>query len=262
MNTYSGIDVSSHNGVINWQKVKSHVSFVMIRAGYGQNTIDEMFKTNAYGCTNNKIPFGVYWFSYAHSVNDAIKEAKKCLSVVKSFSLSLPIAFDFEYDSIEHAKKHGVIIDGKLMAEIAKAFLDEVKKSGYPVLLYTNPDLWNKGFKKLGTAYPIWCAHWGADKPGVYCDIWQDSCSGTMEGIETKVDTNISYKEYKLVSNSETVDAKIKAVNDTFCAKYKGVATAIINGAYGNGNTRKAKLIAEKLDPEFAQALVNAMVGE
>ena len=261
MNTYSGIDVSEHNGTIQWAKVKPHISFAMIRGGYGKNTVDEKFKINALGCTNNKIPFGVYWFSYAINANDAVKEAKKCLSVIKSFTLSLPVAFDFEYDSIEYAKKRGVTIDGKLMCEIAKAFLDEIKNAGYDVLLYTNPDLWSKGFKKLSGQYNIWCAHWGAEKPGVFCDIWQDSCSGTIEGVSTKVDTDISYKYFPLNDPTSNTD-KVNAVVQKYKEKYSTVATEIINGKYGNGNQRKAKLIAQQLDPNYAQDMVNAMMGD
>lgn len=260
MKTYSGIDVSEHNGLIDWQRVKPHISFAMIRAGFGSKTLDAKFKTNVMECMNKKIPFGVYWFSYAYTVEMAVKEAKKCLSAVKPFTLSLPIAFDFEYESINYAKKQGVNVDGTLMAEIAKAFLEEVKKAGYDVLLYTNPDLWNRGFKKLGKTYPIWCAQWGVDKPSLYCDIWQDG-SGTIEGIAGEIDVDIAFKEYQLKTD-ETTEDKVNKVHNKYRDKYTAVATAIIAGNYGNGNARKAKLIAEQLDPNYAQDLVNAMCGD
>ena len=260
MMTYSGIDVSEHNGIIDWQKVKPHISFAMIRAGYGSKTLDEKFKTNVMQCVANKIPFGVYWFSYACTVEMAVKEARKCINAVKPFMLSLPIAYDFEYDSLEYAKKQGIIIDGKLMSEMAKAFLEEVKAAGYEPMLYTNPDFWNRGFKKLGRTYPIWCAQWGVSKPSLYCDIWQDGI-GTVEGISTNVDMNVSYKLYPLKEKEKTVQEKIEEVNKKYCDKYEKIADDVIAGKYGNGNARKAKLISENLDPSFVQDLVNAKVA-
>ena len=240
MMTYSGIDVSEHNGIIDWQKVKPHISFAMIRAGYGSKTLDEKFKTNVMQCVANKIPFGVYWFSYACTVEMAVKEARKCINAVKPFMLSLPIAYDFEYDSLEYAKKQGIIIDGKLMSEMAKAFWEEVKAAG--------------------RTYPIWCAQWGVSKPSLYCDIWQDGI-GTVEGISTNVDMNVSYKFYPLKEKEKTVQEKIEEVNKKYCDKYEKIADDVIAGKYGNGNARKAKLISENLDPSFVQDLVNAKVA-
>ena len=79
-----GIDVSEHNGVIDWEKVKaSNVEFAMIRAGYGR-TVDLRFKRNAEECNRLGIPFGVYWFSYALNAIGAALEADVCLETIRS----------------------------------------------------------------------------------------------------------------------------------------------------------------------------------
>lgn len=257
-----GIDVSEWNGNIEWKTVKPHINFAMLRAGYGSKTVDAKFKQNAMACMNNNIPFGAYWFSYATSEDMAKAEAKKCIATVKPFSPSLPIAFDFEYDSMEYAKKKGIAITPNKMCAIARAFLNEIKSAGYGVLLYTNPDFWYyKGFKNLGDEFPVWCAHWGADKPGVYCSMWQDSNLGRVEGIDGNVDTNVSYIDYKAVQNSEILKQKLDAVMKEYAGKYYDTAVKVISGEYGNGNARTAKLISEKKDPEFVQAIVNIILS-
>jgi GH25 family lysozyme M1 (1,4-beta-N-acetylmuramidase) len=251
----SGIDVSWANGTINWKAVKPHVDFCMIRAGFGSKTVDSKFKENAEGCRANNIPFGVYWFSYALNESMARAEAKKCLSVVRPYKLAYPIAFDFEYDSLEYAKKQKVTISPSKMCSIACAFLDEILANGYDVLLYTNPDFWfNRGFKQLGNRYSIWCAHWNVEKPAVFCDMWQDSSNARVEGITGPVDTNVSYK-------GENSTTKVEQVNAEYCAKYLKTAREVIGGVYGNGDARVKKLLAQEKDPNFVQALVNALLN-
>lgn len=257
-----GIDVSYANGKIDWNKVKPHIDFAMIRAGFGSKTIDTQFKENAGACTALKIPFGVYWFSYALNEAMAKQEAKKCLAAVKPYKLSCPIAFDFEYSSMAYAKKKGVTITPSKMCLIASAFLDEILANGYDVLLYTNADYWfNMGFKNLKDKYPIWCASWGTDKPAVYCQMWQDSCSGKIEGINGNVDTNVSYIRYQVSPDAAKINAKIQSVIEKYGETYKDIATKIIAGEYGNGQNRLDKLLCDERDPAFAQEIVNAMLS-
>ena len=82
-----GIDVSQHQGSIDWRKVKaSGIQFAMLRAGYGANTVDGEFERNARGCMEAGIPFGVYWFSYAYTPEMARREAEKCISVIREYT--------------------------------------------------------------------------------------------------------------------------------------------------------------------------------
>lgn len=256
-----GIDVSYANGKIDWNKVKPHIDFAMIRAGYGTKTIDTKFKENAGACSALNIPFGVYWFSYALNETMAKQEARKCLATVKPYKLSCPIAFDFEYDSMAYAKKKGVIISPSKMCSIACAFLDEIIANGYDVLLYTNSDYWfNMGFKNLKDRYPIWCATWGKDKPAIYCQMWQDSSTGKIEGIEGNVDTDVSYVQYELSPDANSINAKIESVIKKYGEIYRETGAKIVHGEYGNGEARIEKLKQEGKDPSFAQEIVNAMV--
>lgn len=261
MKSYNGIDVSEHNGSINWKKVKPHIHFAMLRAGFGSSTFDANFKVNASNCSSLKIPFGVYWFSYAYTEDMARKEAKRCLAAVKPFHLSCPIAFDFEEDSLKYAERNGVNLTPSQIAKIADAFLTVIANEGYPVLLYTNINMWKKGLCNLKDCYPIWCAQWGVDKPDLYCTMWQDSNKGRIEGITGEVDTNISYVNYPLQEMVGITNDRLKYCVNKYGDTYTGIAHEIIEGKYGNGTERVNKLLAEHRDPEYAQEIVNILLS-
>ena len=109
-----GIDVSQHQGSIDWRKVKaSGIQFAMLRAGYGANTVDGEFERNARGCMEAGIPFGVYWFSYAYTPEMARREAEKCISVIREYKVQYPVCYDFEYDSVRYARQMGSGLPGR-----------------------------------------------------------------------------------------------------------------------------------------------------
>ena len=106
------IDVSAWNGAIDFIKVKkSGVGAVIIRAGYGSGHIDKRAHEYAKGAINAGLPFGLYWFSYAKSQQDARNEARAAVDFAKQYKISLPIYFDFEDDSAKFAKSDGVNVN-------------------------------------------------------------------------------------------------------------------------------------------------------
>lgn len=197
----TGIDVSQWQGDIDWASAKSDIDFAIIRAGYGQNNIDPKWQRNADECTRLGIPFGVYWFSYAYNVDRAKREAQYCLEAVKPYKLDYPIAFDFEYDSVSYAQKNGVTITKQLASDIARAFCEEIRAAGYTPILYANPDYLSRYFDNdVASRYDIWLAQWpkrpNLDIPPENADIWQYSNSGSIKGINGRVDMNACYKDY------------------------------------------------------------------
>lgn len=196
---YKGIDVSKHNGVIDWQEVKKDgVEFAMIRAGYGRNAIDSQFRRNISECNRLGIPCGVYWFSYALNEADAKQEALYCLDAVKPYKLEYPIAYDFEYDSVDYAKKNGVNITKEKASSFVKAFCDEIENAGYFVLNYTNIDYMKNYFTDaVNVRYGLWLAAWvNSESPPKSCYIWQHSSTGKVKGISGNVDMNKSYIDF------------------------------------------------------------------
>lgn len=199
-----GIDVSEHNGDINWKEVKNagRVDFVMIRAGYGRSAIDRKFHINASMCNSLDIPIGIYWFSYASRPGDAEKEAELCIDTIKQYKITYPVAFDFEDDSVRVAKKNGVYVSQEFASNMAIAFLTRIKQAGYKAILYSNPSYLIQYFdSKVRELFPLWLAQWPAyanpeNRPVSSPEIWQYSEKGRIPGISTNVDMNASYVDY------------------------------------------------------------------
>lgn len=229
-----GIDVSKHNGNINWNKVKSSgVQFAIIRGGYGNSTVDPKFKENIEGAIAAGLDIGVYWFSYAINTTKAKEEAHKCLEVLKPYKnkISYPVFFDFEYDSVNYAMKQGVAISKTLSSNMAKVFLQEIKAAGYIPGLYTNLDFSNNYFtSEVLNAYDVWIAQYNSkcSYSGKYT-MWQYSEKGSVSGISGNVDLNYCYKEY--ATTKSNVDDNVKALQQVLNNSYKcGLA---LDGLFG-----------------------------
>ena len=196
--TLIGIDVSKWNGDINWAQVKkAGIQFVVIRAGYGY-TIDKKFKRNIEGAIENNIHIGIYWFSYARTADMAIEEARVCASVIEPYKdkIDLPVFFDFEYDSVVCARRHGVSISRTLATEMADAFCTTVKDYGYEAGIYTNLDFSNNYFtQSVLERWKVWIAQWTKTNTYKKTDyvMWQYSSRGYVKGIDGYVDMNYYY---------------------------------------------------------------------
>lgn len=185
-----GIDVSRHQGNINWGHVDA--DFAIIRAGYGREVSqkDGQFENNYAGCKSNKIPVGCYWYSYALDAEDAKREAKACLEVIKGKTFEYPIYFDIEESSQAE-------LSADKVTEIIKAFCDEVEKAGYWVGVYSFANFLTNKLKDKNR-YAVWVAHTNTAKPnynGNY-GMWQYSHTGRVKGISGDVDLNYCYFDY------------------------------------------------------------------
>ena len=197
-----GIDVSEHQGAINWSQVKaSGVQFTMIRGGYGRNNVDKYFHANAKGATAAGIPIGMYWFSYAYTVDMARNEAKYAVALAKQYKVTWPIAFDLEYDTVSYAAKNGVTITKSMATQMAKAFCEEIKAAGYNTMNYTNPDYLNRYFDQSQLPYDVWLAQYASQPSISDMSIWQYSSSGSVPGISGRCDMNYAYKDYDAGNN-------------------------------------------------------------
>ena len=190
--SYNGIDVSSYQGSIDWTKVaKQSMDFAMIRASMGQTSRDTRFKTNAAGARAAGLQVGAYHYSYATSVAQAHTEAKNLLAAVKGLKITYPLVLDYEYNSST----------AKVLSQwtsIAIAFLQDLENAGYFAMLYSDKNsLLNRFNPKLLTPYAIWVAQWASVNtyPNPY-GIWQNSSTGTVSGISTAVDLDVSKYDY------------------------------------------------------------------
>lgn len=191
-----GIDVSSYQGVIDWEKVvQSDISFAMIRMGYGQGHEDTQGRRNLYECNRLELPCGVYWFSYALSSAQAAQEAEECLRMIRGFRVQY-VAYDLEYNSVSYAKEHGVIIGPALATAFAQAFCGTVRKEGYEPLLYANWDYANHMFRLADIDAGLWYARYEPEIDREDVALWQYSDTGSVNGIEGKVDLDMAMKAF------------------------------------------------------------------
>ena len=212
---HKGIDVSKWQGTIDWERVKAAgIEFAMLRAGFGRGNVDECFERNAQECTRLGIPFGVYWFSYAYTEEMARNEARYCLDAIAPYELGYPVAWDFEYDSVDFALERGVAVTKELASAMARAFLDEIRAAGYCASLYANPAYLTAYFDAdIPNEYDIWLAKWPytipdpEPKPSQAGGMWQYTSSGSVDGIYGRVDMNYAYYEYPSIGGGEG-DAK------------------------------------------------------
>lgn len=207
-----GIDVSSHQKSINWTKVKNDgIKFAIIRAGYGQVHEDDYFKSNIKGAIAAGLPVGIYWFSYALNKQQALEEAKGCVKLIKNYKITLPIFYDFEYDSVNYAKKNGIIITKTLFNEFTKTFCDYIQSQGYKAGVYYNPD-YKRHFVDTSICgkYVEWMAHYTGTNNTGYA-IHQYSENGKVSGISGNVDVNYLNDESLLRKTSININSSISS---------------------------------------------------
>lgn len=202
MSEFHIIDVSKWQGDIDWERVRaSGIDGAMLRAGYGAGNIDQKFVRNAKECTRLGIPFGVYWFSYAWTPMQAEDEAKYCMGAIAPYRITLPVAFDWEYDSYNRAVRAGVTPSRALAVSMAKRFLSVVEQAGYVPMLYTNLDYQNQFFPPEELAgYDRWIAAYRAERPDTPLAMWQYTSRGSVDGIDGLVDCNRLYIDYPAIA--------------------------------------------------------------
>lgn len=199
-----GIDVSVHNGNIDWNKVKSDgIDFAILRAGFGrlEKQKDEKFEQNYAGAKAAGIPVGAYWYSYAMDEDEARLEADVFLKVIKGKQFEMPVYFDLE------EKKQFDIGKDKVSA-IMRAFLERVESAGYFTGLYGSASsLTTHTADDIKSRYTIWLAHWmnQTNYNGAYA-VWQYSSKGNVAGINGDVDLDICYKDFPNIIKSKDLN--------------------------------------------------------
>ena len=196
-----GIDVSYFQGNVDWEAVKaSGIRFAMLRAGYGVKTVDAQFKRNASECNRLGIPIGVYWFSYAYTTEMAQKEAEACIRTIQDFRIEYPVAFDYENESINYAKKNGATVTPALVTAMIDAFCKKVEKLGYFAMYYGNNSFLKQwADSSLRKKYALWYARYQSELGIADLGMWQYSNTGKVSGISGNTDMNISYYDFPKV---------------------------------------------------------------
>lgn len=192
-----GIDVSAHQGAIDWDKVRADgIDFAILRAAYrgytaGSLNRDSTFDVNIHDATRAGLDVGVYIFSQAISVEEAIEEADYLLDIIAPYQITGPVVFDWEVIGTKNARTYG--LDTETLCAAANAFCQRIAQAGYTPMVYFNPYC---GYVKYDLskimAYDFWFAQYKA-QPDFYYNfqMWQYTSSGRVEGIQGNVDLDV-----------------------------------------------------------------------
>lgn len=192
---YYGIDVSVYQGNVDWQAVKdSGVEFAIIRAGYGKhvNQEDRYFDINMKNAKEAGIDCGAYWFSYALTPEDAVKEAEAFYEVIKGYKFEYPVFFDYETSDQYNLKP-------EQSTAIIHAFCEKMESYGYYVSLCSYVGFLNYRIEsEVFDRFDTWIAHYDVKVPWYSRDygIWQYTSTGKVPGIDVNVDLNYAYYDY------------------------------------------------------------------
>ena len=210
-NLLKGIDVSYAQGVIDWEKVKASglVDFAILRAGYGKETsqIDDQFSRNYTACKQLGISVGVYWYSYATTVDEAEQEAKVCLQTIQGKQFEYPVAFDIE--------------EARCLPQadaLCQAFCSVLEAAGYYMAIYTfKSALENNISAAIKNRYDIFLSHIGVQQTDYAGDygLWQYSWMGRIPGISGDVDLDYAYKDYPAIIKAAGLNGFTKTTQPT-----------------------------------------------
>lgn len=192
-----GIDVSTFQGKINWEKVKADgVDFAMIRLGYsgsdsGSINMDSRFKENLKGAKAAGIKVGVYFFSQAITTDEAVNEAKYVVRHIRRQGITYPVAYDMEHMENDRISQ----LTDKQRTQITDAFCTIIQNNGFTPMVYGNQKwLLHEVDLSYLTKYNTWLAHYSTSTAYPYAyKMWQYSNEGKVSGISNHVDLNVCY---------------------------------------------------------------------
>ena len=196
-----GVDVSEHQWDIDWSQVAdSGVDFAMIRLGYRGYTEgglfeDPYYKSNMDNALANGLEVGVYMFSQAISVEEAVEEAEFVIERLEGYDVTMPVVFDWERMEDAVARTEGMHENTQLLTDCAVAFCQKIEEAGYDACVYFNRHLGYYGFdlSKL-TDYKFWIALPGTFPDFYYAsELWQYSFESEVPGIEGPTDMNMLF---------------------------------------------------------------------
>lgn len=200
-----GMDVSQHNGKINFKKAKRDgIEFVFIRVGYTGYTkssfslnLDKKYKTYIKDATKAGLKVGVYWYSQSTKVSEAKKEANALLKAIKGYSITMPVVFDYEFADTKKGRLDSAKLSKTNMTANALAFLNTVSNAGYDACIYASENFLGEHLyaNQISSNFKVWLANYSSktNYKGDY-EFWQHTAKGRVSGMRGNVDINFWYK--------------------------------------------------------------------
>lgn len=202
VHSQKGIDVSKHQGKINWEKVAADgVEYAFIRVGFrgsaeGVLVEDEYFKANIEGALENDIDVGIYFYTQALNEEEAIEEAEFVLELIEDYDVIYPVVYDIEEPTSNSARTADMTKEAYTAATLA--FCKTIKEAGYKPMIYGNLKTFMimLDMNQL-EEYEKWFAYYNDHVYFPYeFEIWQYSSTGRIDGINGDVDMNVCMQNY------------------------------------------------------------------
>lgn len=226
------IDVSGHDGLIDWDSAKEHIEGVIIRIGYGNDYAyqdDNQAVQNMDECERLGIPYGVYIYSYAMTMQETESEISHTLRMLKGRNPVRGVWFDME-DADEYKKNHGMDVyseeDRTLLTDICIRFIEEMHSRGYITGVYANYDYYKNVLDTnrlyMTEGFNMWLAHWDVEEPDMNCMMWQ---FGAYRIGDHEFDGNIYYADYSSPYKDAYIETSAQAgrkVNVIYQAQIDG----------------------------------------
>lgn len=226
------IDVSGHDGLIDWDSAKEHIEGVIIRIGYGNDYAyqdDKQAVQNMDECERLGIPYGVYIYSYAMTMQETESEISHTLRMLKGRNPVRGVWFDME-DADEYKKNHGMDVyseeDRTLLTDICIRFIDEMHSRGYITGVYANYDYYKNVLDtnrlSMTEGFNMWLAHWDVEESDMDCMMWQ---FGAYRIGDHEFDGNIYYADYSSPYKDAYIETSARAgrkVNVIYQAQIDG----------------------------------------
>lgn len=226
------IDVSGHDGLIDWDSAKEHIEGVIIRIGYGSDYAyqdDKQAVQNMDECERLGIPYGVYIYSYAMTMQETESEISHTLRMLKGRNPVRGVWFDME-DADEYKKNHGMDVyseeDRTLLTDICIRFIEEMHSRGYITGVYANYDYYKNVLDtnrlSMTEGFNMWLAHWDVEEPDMDCMMWQ---FGAYKIGDHEFDGNIYYADYSSPYKDAYIETSAQAgrkVNVVYQAQIDG----------------------------------------
>ena len=193
-----GIDVSAWQGKIDWKTVADYgMGFAILRITEAGNVVDSQFENNLAGCNKYNIPVGVYKYSYAMTIAEIQREARKVVSTLNGRRIQFPVFLDLEYNNQRSLGSESV-------HKMADAFRESVEAAGYKFAIYCNVDWYENVICSHLKKYDFWIARYPTNDDGWLQERlrpdfgvgWQYSSKAKIPGISGTVDRNVFYKDY------------------------------------------------------------------
>lgn len=259
-----GVDISTHNGSVNFEELKKSVSFVICRAGYGKenNQVDSAFYRNVQGCQASNIPMAVYWYSYADTIEHSLQEANTCYNIIKNVKNIQFVAYDME-DKIQVN-----LNNPELTANMANTFLDFFKSKGYKTKFYSYQSFINNSIN-LNTvkahSHGLWLAYYNGNPNTAnhsnVADIWQYSSSGSVSGITGRVDMNVCYNNALFGNSVVSIDTTALKLSSHCTYQFKITASSKPQFTSANNNIVSAPVFVSQAGNDYFYKVTGGNMG-